>query len=51
MRFNKNEAVAMYLMINHPELCEDDLLRPTDTICVRIQLKQPEGSIMRTVCY
>jgi hypothetical protein len=47
MRFNKNEAVAMYLMINHPELCEDDLLRP-DTICVRIPVKEPEGSIMRT---
>jgi ribonucleoside-diphosphate reductase alpha chain len=48
MRFNKNEAVAQYLIINHPELCEDDILRPTDTICVRIPVKAPEGAIMRT---
>ena len=38
----------MYLEINHPELCEDDVLRPKDTLCVRIPVKAPEGSIMRT---
>ncbi len=48
MRFNKNEDIAMYLMINHPELCEDDVLRPRDTVCVRIPVKAPEGSIFRT---
>jgi ribonucleoside-diphosphate reductase alpha chain len=48
MRFNKNEDIAMYLMENHPELCEDDVLRPTDTVCVRIPVKAPEGSIFRT---
>jgi ribonucleoside-triphosphate reductase len=48
MRFNKNEAVAQYLIINHPELCEDDVLRPNDTVCIRIPVKAPEGSIMRT---
>ena len=48
MRFNKNEAIAQYLMIYHPELCEDDVLRPSDTICVRIPVKAPEGSILRT---
>ena len=48
MRFNKNEDVAVYLMTNHPELCEDDVLRPTDTVCVRIPVKAPEGSIFRT---
>ena len=48
MRFNKNEDIAMYLEINHPELCEDDVLRPKDTICVRIPVKAPEGSIFRT---
>jgi ribonucleoside-diphosphate reductase alpha chain len=36
------------MMINHPELVEDDLLRPTDTICLRIPVKAPEGSIFRT---
>ena len=48
MRFNKNEDIAAYLMVNHPELCEDDVLRPTDTVCVRIPVKAPEGSIFRT---
>ena len=48
MRFGKNEDVAAYLMVNHPELCEDDVLRPHDTVCVRIPVKAPEGSIFRT---
>ena len=48
MRFNKNEDIAMYLQMNHPELCEDDVLRPKDTLCVRIPVKAPEGSIFRT---
>jgi ribonucleoside-diphosphate reductase alpha chain len=48
MRFNKNEDIAMYLEINHPELCENDVLRPNDTLCVRIPVKAPEGSIYRT---
>lgn len=48
MRFGKNEDLAAYLMVNHPELCEDDVLRPKDTICVRIPVKAPEGSIFRT---
>ena len=38
----------MYLEINHPELCEDDVLRPKDTLCVRIPVAAPEGSILRT---
>jgi hypothetical protein len=48
MRFNKTEDLALYLEINHPELCEDDVLRPKDTMCVRIPVKAPEDSIMRT---
>jgi len=48
MRFNKSEDLAMYLEINHPELVEDDVLRPKDTLCVRIPVKAPEGSILRT---
>ena len=48
MRFNKNEDIALYLEINHPELCEDDVLRPKDTLCVRIPVAAPEGSIFRT---
>jgi len=47
IRFNKNEDIALYLQVNHPELCEDDILRPQDTLCVRIPIKAPEGSIFR----
>lgn len=48
LRFGKNEEIAQYLMNNHPELCEDDVLRPHDTICVRFPIKAPKGAIMRT---
>ena len=48
MRFGKNEDVASYLIVNHPELVEDDVLRPQDTVCVRIPVKAPEGSMYRT---
>jgi len=48
MRFNKNEDIAKYMMINHEELCEDDILRPQDTVCIRIPVKAPDGSIFRT---
>ncbi len=48
VRYNKNEDLASYLIVNHPELVEDDILRPQDTICVRIPIKAPTGSIFRT---
>jgi ribonucleoside-diphosphate reductase alpha chain len=48
IRFGKSEDIALYLQVNHPELCEDDILRPHDTLCVRIPIKAPEGSIFRT---
>ncbi len=48
MRFNKNEAIAQYLSMYHPEICEDDILRPHDTLCVRIPVKAPKGSMLRT---
>lgn len=48
LRFNKNEDIAVYLQINHPEICEDDVLRPNDTLCVRIPIMAPSGSIYRT---
>jgi ribonucleoside-diphosphate reductase alpha chain len=47
MRFNKSEEIAIYLMENHPELIEEDVLRH-DTICVRIPVKSPENSIYRS---
>ena len=48
VRFNKSEDIAKYLMANHPEICEEDALRSHDTLCVRIPIKAPAGSLMRT---
>lgn len=48
IRFGKNEEIATYLMNNHPEICEDDILRPVDTVCVRIPVRAPKDSILRT---
>lgn len=47
IRFSMNEEIAQYLIDNHPELCEHDKLR-SDTLCVRIPVKAPEGSIFRS---
>ena len=48
IRFNKTEDIAKYLIENHPEICEDDLLRPHDTLCVRIPIKSPDNAIYRS---
>jgi len=48
LRFNKDEALAKYLTANHPEICEDDVLRPADTLCARFPIKAPKGAIYRT---
>jgi ribonucleoside-diphosphate reductase alpha chain len=48
VRFNKSEDIAKYLIANHPEMCEDDVLRSHDTLCARIPIKAPEGSIIRS---
>lgn len=47
IRFNMNEDIAMYMSVNHPELCEVDKLRH-DVLCVRVPMKAPEGAILRT---
>lgn len=48
IRLNKTEDLAKYLQDNHTEIVEDDLLRPKDTLCVRIPIKAPNGSIFRS---
>lgn len=47
VRFNLNEDVAHYMIVNHPELCETDKLR-SDVLCVRVPMKAPKDAIMRT---
>jgi ribonucleoside-triphosphate reductase (thioredoxin) len=48
IRVGKNESIYSYLLINHPELLEDDYFRPADTAVISIPQKAPEGSIVRT---
>lgn len=48
IRIGKNEALYTYLMINHPELLEDDFFRPETQSIIKIPIKAPNGSIVRT---
>lgn len=48
MRVMKNDPLYVYLNINHPELIEDDKLKPHDTAIISIPQAAPEGSILRT---
>jgi ribonucleoside-triphosphate reductase len=47
MRFNKNEAIAQYLMARHPELVEDEFFSPHTTIVARVPQKAPEQGLLR----
>ena len=48
IRVGKNEAIYTYLLINHPELLEDDYFRPHDTAIISVPQKAPENAIIRT---
>jgi ribonucleoside-diphosphate reductase alpha chain len=47
IRFDKNEAIAQYLLKAIPELVEDDQMSPTGVVCSFPQ-KAPEGAHMRS---
>lgn len=47
MRFNMNEDISSYMLVNHPELCEVDK-RDKNTLCLRVPIKAPQGAIMRS---
>src|SRR3990167_3332110 len=47
IRLGKNESIYSYLMINHPELLEDDYFRPHDTSILSVPQKAPQGAILR----
>lgn len=47
IRLGKNEPLYSYLLINAPDLVEDDHFRPHDTAVVAIPQKAPEGSVTR----
>ena len=48
VRVGKNESIYKYLIVNHPELLEDDFFRAHDTAIITIPQKAPKGSILRT---
>jgi len=48
IRIMKNDPLYTYLVINHPELIEDDQLRSHDTAVISIPQKAPQGAIVRT---
>ncbi len=47
VRIGKNEALYTYLLVNHPELVEDDIMNSKQAI-IAIPQQAPEGSIVRT---
>jgi ribonucleoside-diphosphate reductase alpha chain len=48
IRVGKNEAIYTHLLINHPELVEDDFFKPTIQAVISVPQRAPEGSILRT---
>jgi ribonucleoside-diphosphate reductase alpha chain len=47
LRVGKNEAIYQYLLINHPELIEDEFFKPTQQAVIQVPQKAPEGAITR----
>ena len=48
VRVGKNESMYTHLLINHPELIEDEYFRPHDTAVIGIPQKAPDTAIFRT---
>jgi ribonucleoside-diphosphate reductase alpha chain len=47
IRVGKNEPIYTHMVVNHPELVEDEYFRPHDTAIISVPQKAPEGSILR----
>jgi ribonucleoside-triphosphate reductase len=47
VRVGKNEPIYTYLLINHPELLEDDFFKPTLQAVISVPQKAPQGAITR----
>ncbi len=48
VRVGKNESMYSHLLLNHPELVEDEYFRPHDTAVIGIPQKAPDNAIFRT---
>jgi ribonucleoside-diphosphate reductase alpha chain len=47
LRVGKNESIYSYLKIYHPELLEDDVMRPHDGAIISVPQKAPENASTR----
>jgi ribonucleoside-diphosphate reductase alpha chain len=47
IRVGKNESIYTYLLINHPELLEDEYFKPNQQAVISVPQKAPEGSVTR----
>lgn len=47
MRVNKSEAIYTYLLINHPELLEDEYFDPEHTAIIKVPQKAPDNAVTR----
>ena len=47
MRVGKNESIYSYLIINHPELVEDEFFKPHLQAVISVPQKSPENAITR----
>lgn len=48
IRFGKNESVYKYLVVNHPEIVQDEYFKPHEQAVVGIPVKAPDTAIFRT---
>jgi ribonucleoside-diphosphate reductase alpha chain len=48
VRVAKTEALYSFITKNHPEIIEDDVVRPHDTAVISLPMKAPEGAIIRS---
>jgi ribonucleoside-diphosphate reductase alpha chain len=47
VRVGKNEAIYQYLSLEHPELLEDEFLKPNQQAVISVPQKAPEGAVTR----
>ena len=47
IRVGKSESIYTYLLVNHPELLEDEFFSPHDTAVISVPQKAPAGSTTR----
>jgi ribonucleoside-diphosphate reductase alpha chain len=48
LRVGKNESIYRHLLLNHPELVEDEYFSPHDTAVISVPQKAPPGATLRT---